>query len=147
MSVMSFSSEISKYEYLFRLNRTIDYIHDHLGEDLNLTRLARVACFSKYHFHRIFRTFLGETVNEYVGRVRLEKAVRMLTLDGEKSILEIVLDCGFLSSQNFAKTFKAHSGVTPTYVRAEYNWDRVKNKLGKGQSLAEGEAPPEYHTR
>ena len=119
------------YAYLFRLNRVIDYIRDHLGEELNLTRLARVACFSKYHFHRIFRTLLGETVNEYARRVRLEKAVRMLTLEVDKSILEIALDCGFSSSRNFAKIFKSHFGVTPTYVRAEYNWGRVKNRLGK----------------
>lgn len=139
---MSFSGEISKYEYLFRLNRTIDYIHNHLGEDLNLTRLARVGCFSKYHFHRIFRTLLGETVNKYVCRVRLEKAVRMLTLDSEKSILDIAMDCGFSSSQNFAKAFKSYFGVTPTYVRVEYNWDSVKSRLGRGESLVERTAPP-----
>jgi AraC family transcriptional regulator len=135
LSLMSFSGEISNYEHLFRLNRAIDYIHDHLGEDLNLARLARIACFSKYHFHRVFRTLIGETVNAYVRRVRLEKAVRMLTLDDDKSILEIALDCGFSSSQNFAKAFKSHFGVTPTYVRAEYNWGRVRNKLGKGEGL------------
>ncbi|EFK05717.1 bacterial transcription activator, effector binding domain protein [delta proteobacterium NaphS2] len=139
MKKCAFSNEISDYEYLFRLNRTIDYIHNHLGEDLNLTSLARIACFSKYHFHRIFSTFLSETVNEYVRRVRLEKAVRMLTLDRDKSVLEIALDCGFSSSQNFAKAFKSHFGVTPTYVRTAYNWGRVKSKLGKGEGLTEKE--------
>ncbi|HIJ68199.1 MAG TPA: AraC family transcriptional regulator [Deltaproteobacteria bacterium] len=126
--------EVLKYEYLFRLNRTLDYIRDNFTEDLTLAKLAKVACFSKYHFHRIFRTLLGETVNRYVRRVRLERAVRMLTLDKDKSIVEIALDCGFSSSQNFAKAFKAHFGVTPTYVRTEYNWDRMKNMLAKAES-------------
>ena len=139
---MSFPGEISNYEYLFRLNRVIDYIHAHLGEDLSVARLADVASFSKYHFHRIFRTFLGETVNEYVRRIRIEKAVRMLTLDHDKSILEIALDCGFSSSQNFSKTFKSYFGVTPSYVRAKYNWDRVKSRLEKGEGLTEEEPPP-----
>ena len=106
--------EVLKYEYLFRLNRTLDYIRDHCAEDLTLAKLAKVACFSKYHFHRIFRTLLGETVNRHVRRVRLEKAVRMLTFDKDKSIIDIALDCGFSSSQNFAKAFKAHFGGCST---------------------------------
>ncbi|MGP7982071.1 MAG: helix-turn-helix domain-containing protein, partial [Syntrophobacteraceae bacterium] len=126
--------EVLKYEYLFRLNRTLDYIRDNCTEDLTLTKLAKVACFSKYHFHRIFRTLLGETVNRYVRRVRLEKAVRMLTFDKDKSIIDIALDCGFSSSQNFAKAFKVHFGVTPTYVRTEYNWGRMKNMLAEAES-------------
>ena len=129
-----FSDEILKYEYLFRLNRTIDYIRDHYAEELNLTKLAEVACFSKFHFHRIFRALIGETVNEFVRRVRLEKAVHMLTLDKYKSIINIALDCGFSSSQNFAKAFRAYFGVTPTFVRAEYNWDSMKSKFGNRES-------------
>ncbi|MGA8130168.1 MAG: GyrI-like domain-containing protein, partial [Syntrophobacteraceae bacterium] len=82
----------------------------------------------------IFRTLLGETVNRYVRRVRLEKAVRMLTFDKDKSIIDIALDCGFSSSQNFAKAFKVHFGVTPTYVRTEYNWGRMKNMLAEAES-------------
>jgi AraC family transcriptional regulator len=133
--------EVSKYEYLFRLNRTLDYIRDHCAEDLTLAKLARVACFSKYHFHRIFRTLLGETVNRHVRRVRLEKAVRMLTFDKDKSIIDIALDCGFSSSQNFAKAFKAHFGVTPTYVRTQYNWGRMKNTLAKAESEDREDVP------
>ena len=127
-------NEVLKYEYLFRLNRTLDYVRDHFAEDLTLAKLAKVACFSKFHFHRIFRTLLGETVNQYVRRVRLEKAARMLTYNKDQSIIDIALDCGFSSSQNFAKAFKAHFGVTPTYVRTEYNWGRMKHILAKAES-------------
>ncbi len=133
--------EVLKYEYLFRLNRTLDYIRDNFTEDLTLAKLAKVACFSKYHFHRIFRTLLGETVNRHVRRVRLERAVRMLTLDKDKSIIDIALDCGFSSSQNFAKAFKAHFGVTPSYVRTEYNWRRMKNMLRKAESEDREDVP------
>jgi len=136
----SSSHEILKYEYLFRLNRAIDYIRDHFAEELNLTKLAEVACFSKYHFHRIFRTLLGETVSDFVRRIRLEKAVGMLTLDKDKSIIDIALDCGFSSPQNFAKAFRAYFGATPTFVRAEYNWDSMRDKFGAG--AGEDEAAP-----
>ncbi len=120
------------------MNRSLDYIRAHFGEELNLSVLAKVACFSKYHFHRLFRALLGETVNEHVRRIRLERAVRMLTLDKDKSIVNIALDCGFSSSQNFAKAFKAHFGVTPTYVRRQFSWDRMKNSLCKAKNDHEG---------
>ncbi|MBW2408556.1 MAG: AraC family transcriptional regulator [Deltaproteobacteria bacterium] len=125
------SDKILKNEYLSRLNRTIDYIHSHSHEDLNLDRLADVACFSKYHFHRIFKAILGETANEYVQRIRLEKALSQLILNKFKSITEIALDCGFSSSQNFARSFKARYGITPTHVRAEYGWDSTLRQMEK----------------
>jgi len=133
------SDKIMKNEYLSRLNRTIDYIRSHSHEDLNLARLAEVACFSKYHFHRIFRAILGETVNEFVQRIRLEKAMGQLILHKFKSITEIALDSGFSSSQNFARSFKAHYGITPSRVRAEYSWDSWLKKMKKikGQYIKE----------
>ncbi len=145
MTLLYNENEVLKYEYLFRLNRTLDYVRDHFAEDLTLARLAKVACFSKFHFHRIFRTVLGETVNQYVRRVRLEKAARMLTHNKDQSIIDIALDCGFSSSQNFAKAFKAHFGVTPTYVRTEYNWGRMKHMLAKAES-EDREAVPSQGT-
>ena len=131
------SDRILKNEYLSRLNRTIDYIHSHSHEELNLDKLAEVACFSKFHFHRIFKAILGETVNEYVQRIRLEKALGQLILSKYKSITEIALDCGFSSSQNFARSFKAQYGITPSRVRAEYGWDRWLDQMEqiKGQDI------------
>jgi AraC family transcriptional regulator len=125
------SDKILKNEYLSRLNRTIDFIHSHSHEDLNLDRLAEVACFSKFHFHRIFKAILGETVNEYVQRIRLEKALSQLILNRFKSITEIALECGFSSSQNFARSFKAQYGITPSRVRAEYGWDSTLKQMEK----------------
>jgi AraC family transcriptional regulator len=115
--------DIRTNEYLIRLNRCIDYIHNHYGDPLNLTRLAEVACFSRFHFHRIFRALIGETVNDFVQRVRLEKATSRLILERDQSITDIALATGFSSSQNFARRFKAYYGVTPSQVRAKYNWN------------------------
>jgi len=112
---------------------------------LNLTKLAEVACFSKFHFHRIFRAMVGETLNDFVQRIRLEKSVQKLTTDFNKSITEIALDCGFSSSQNFAKIFKSHYGMTPSIMRREFNWDdwiiKMRNLKGKNKdNLQPGEA-------
>jgi AraC family transcriptional regulator len=123
------ANKLLKNEYRSRLNRTIDYIQNHYDEDLNLTKLAEVACFSKFHFHRIFRAMVGETLNDFVQRIRLEKSVQMLTTDLNKSITDIALDCGFSCSQNFAKLFKARYGITPSIFRREFNWDDWKTKM------------------
>ena len=123
------TNKLLKNEYRSRLNRTIDYIQNHYDEDLNLTKLAEVACFSKFHFHRIFRVMVGETLNDFVQRIRLEKSVQMLMTDLNKSITDIALDCGFSCSQNFAKIFKAHYGMTPSIFRREYNWNDYTIKM------------------
>ena len=125
------SDDITNNEYVSRLNRTIDYIYSHSHEDLNLAKLSEVACFSKYHFHRIFRAILGETVNEFVQRIRLEKSMGQLMLSKYKSITEIALDSGFSSSQNFARSFKAQYGITPSQARADYYWDSYLKKMQK----------------
>jgi AraC family transcriptional regulator len=118
------ADKLLKNEYRSRLNRTIDYIHNHYDEDLNLTKLAEVACFSKFHFHRIFRAMVGETLNDFVQRIRLEKSVQKLTTDFNKSITEIALDGGFSSSQ-------------PSIMRKEFNWDewiiKMRNLKGKNK--------------
>ncbi|MGA2782770.1 MAG: GyrI-like domain-containing protein [Smithella sp.] len=139
------ADKLLKNEYRSRLNRTIDYIQNHYDEDLNLTKLAEIACFSKFHFHRIFRAMVGETLNDFVQRIRLEKSVQKLTTDLNKSITEIALDCGFSSSQNFAKIFKSHYGITPSIMRKEFNWDdwiiKMRNLKGKNKdTLQPGEA-------
>ena len=137
----SFSDETVRYEYLFRLNRAIDYIQKHYDEDLNLTKLAEIACFSKFHFHRLFRTFVGETLNDFVRRFRLEKAVHKLILEKHKSITDIALDCGFSSSQNFAKAFKSYFGVNSTFIRDKFSWKIIPNKGENRETLQRSMIP------
>jgi len=61
-------------EYVSRINRVIDHIEANLDTDLSLERLAEVAGFSPFHFHRIFRAMMGETLNQFIQRLRIEKA-------------------------------------------------------------------------
>lgn len=104
--------------YLHRINLVINYIRDHLTDDLSLDTLARVACFSPFHFHRIFTTITGETVNQCVNRLRLERAAALLKASPRLSITEAAFACGFTSASSFARAFKKHFGLT---ARA---WDR-----------------------
>jgi AraC family transcriptional regulator len=127
-------NEKLKDEHRFRINRAIDCIQTNYAKRLNLNELARVACFSRFHFHRIFRSMMGETANEFLKRVRLERAASKLILDQDKSITEIALDCGFSSSQSFAKCFKTYYGITPSLHRSEFNWNKISKMMKSPES-------------
>ncbi len=57
--------------YLQRINAVIGYVRENLDGDLSVNRLARIAGFSPFHFHRLFKSITGETLNEIVTRLRL----------------------------------------------------------------------------
>lgn len=106
-----------RQEYVARLNRVVDYIYAHLGDDLSLETLAHVAAFSRFHFHRIFHAMQGETVSQYVQRVRLERAASLLVADSGRSVTQIALECGFSGSDTFARSFRDAFGMTATQWR------------------------------
>ena len=93
-------------EYISRINRVIDYIEKNIDKDLSLEKLAGVAYFSRFHFHRIFRAMVGETLNQFIQRVRVEKAASLLIINPKKSITEIAFECGFSGSATFARAFR-----------------------------------------
>lgn len=101
-------------DYVQRVNRAIDHVLVHLGEPLRLEDVAAVACFSPCHFHRVFRAAIGETLAEFITRVRLERALRMLAHDPRSNLTRVALDCGFGSSSNFSRVFKSRYGVAPS---------------------------------
>jgi AraC family transcriptional regulator len=96
-----------------RINRAIDYVTAHLADPLPLADVARAAGFSSYHFHRIFRGFMDETLASFVKRTRLERAVYLLSHRRGATLTEIALACGFSSSADFSRSFRAHYGVAP----------------------------------
>src|ERR1039457_7285050 len=65
-------------EYERRLHRVLAHIDTHLGEPIDLARLARVANFSVFHLHRIFSAHVGETLGSYLTRRRVEQAAARL---------------------------------------------------------------------
>ena len=110
-------------EYTRRIDRVIDYLRDHLDEPLKLEDLAKVACFSEYHFHRVFGAMTAETLNDFTNRLRLEKAARLLTKTGQ-SATQIALECGFSSSATFSRSFNKAFNTSPTQYRKS---GKVKN--------------------
>jgi AraC family transcriptional regulator len=102
--------------YAERVQRVVDYLAERLDETLDLETLARVACFSPYHFHRIYRGLLGETVNETVRRLRLQRAAIDM-LDRELSIERTARRAGYASQAAFTRAFRAEYGEPPARYR------------------------------
>ncbi len=119
-------------EYVSRINRVIDYIENHYMKAMTLDELADVAGFSRYHFHRIFRAMVGEPLNQFIIRIRVEKAAAMLLNNPKKSITEIAFDCGFSGSAPFARSFKALFNMSATDWRNR-GWPESKNRKTDGK--------------
>jgi AraC family transcriptional regulator len=103
-------------DYHERILRVLTHIQEHLDEALDLEELARVACFSSFHFHRVFAAMTGETIADHVRRLRLERAALELR-SGAKQVIQVALDAGYEAHEAFTRSFKAAYGVAPTELR------------------------------
>ena len=99
--------------YRRRVNRVIDHIKDHLTEPLPIAELARLAHFSPFHFHRIFRSLVGEPLHAFIRRLRLERAVYRIFHGPKVTLTSIALQTGFASSSDFSRAFKQAYGFSP----------------------------------
>jgi len=106
--------------YVSRINAVLDYIENNLSNPMTLEELSNVASFSRFHFHRIFTVFMGETLSQFIWRLRLERAAAILVNQPGKSITEIALDCGFSGSSSFSRSFKSKFQLSPQ------EWKRKK---------------------
>ncbi len=105
-----------KTDYSIKLLPVIRYLEKNFNEPLNLKQVAELACLSPYHFHRIFKAVTGETLNEFIRRLRLEAAANELFYT-KPNITSVALGYGFSSSQSLAKAFKQHFALTPSQIR------------------------------
>lgn len=85
-----------------------------LDSSLRLEDVAQAAGFSPFHFHRVFRAILGETLQQFVKRQRLERALYWMSHTPSRSLTEIALECGFSSSSDFSRSFKQRFEVAPS---------------------------------
>ncbi|MDD9964592.1 MAG: GyrI-like domain-containing protein [Myxococcales bacterium] len=103
--------------YQARITRVLVHIQGHLDEALSLDALAAIACFSPYHFHRVFKAMVGESVKQHVRRLRLERAAYRLRLTDER-ITEIAFAAGYETHESFTRAFRETFGESPSGFRA-----------------------------
>lgn len=104
--------------YESRLRRVSAYIHDHLDEELDMDKLAGIACMSSYHWHRIYRAVHGETLAATVKRLRLHRAAGDI-VRSDLGIGEIARRSGYSNLQSFNRIFKSVYGMPPARYRKE----------------------------
>lgn len=102
-------------DYIDLIQKTIDYIDDNIIEKITVNELAEIAGFSTYHYYRVFNSFVGLPVMEYVTRRKLQYALYQLSNGGK--ILDIALNYGFETHAGFTKAFKKHFGYAPNFYR------------------------------
>ncbi len=100
-----------------RLGRVMDYIYDHLEDDISIDRLAEVAHLSPYHWHRIFTAMRGETVANTVKRLRLQRAAERLA-NSDQPIKDIAARAGYTAIESFTRAFKQAYAKSPADYRA-----------------------------
>lgn len=121
--------KLSKQEYTARINRVMDYIGQNIDKSIDLSVMAEIASFSPYHFHRIFACIVGETPNNFLSRIKLEKAAQLLQ-DNEKMVItDIAFQCGFNNVSSFSRSFKAYFGVNAKEFRQQGKAIFIKNGI------------------
>lgn len=106
-------------EYVKRTLKVMIYIEENIDEDLTLEKLAKLACYSPYHFHRVFKAIVGETVHQYVKRLRIERSASKLRYTSQP-VTEIALDTSYDTPSAFTKAFRQFMGMSPKNYRALY---------------------------
>lgn len=106
----------TKAQYQARIARVIDYIYDHLRDDLDMDKLAEIACLSSWHWHRIYRGMTGETARMTITRIRLHYAAKSLS-DETVSMQDIAHQAGYASVEAFNRSFKREYGMPPGEYR------------------------------
>jgi AraC family transcriptional regulator len=96
--------------------RIVEFIEEHLADDLPLAALASLAQLSPYHFAREFKRSFGVPPHRYHSNRRIERA-RALLANPKASVAEVALEVGFSGSSAFAATFRRATGQTPTDYR------------------------------
>ncbi len=103
-------------EWIERLNNAINYIEEHLTEEVDYNQIAAVACCSTYHFQRMFAYMANVSLSEYIRRRRMTLAAVDLQGADEK-IIDVALKYGYTSPTAFNRAFKNIHGVAPSLVK------------------------------
>lgn len=102
------------------VRKTLDYIENNLKNRIQLEDLSREAYLSKYHYHRLFHKFLGESVNKYISKRRMARAASELEQTNTR-IIDIAFKYQYSSQASFTRAFQSHYGLAPGEYRKQYN--------------------------
>lgn len=105
-------------EWIERLNKAVNYIEEHLAEEISYEALGQIACCSSYHFQRMFGYMAGTSLSEYIRRRKMSRAAADLQ-KGENKIIDIALKYGYESPTSFNRAFQSIHGFPPSQAKAD----------------------------
>lgn len=105
-------------EWIERLNGAINYIEEHLTDEIDYEQLGKIACCSTYHFQRMFTYMAGIPLSEYIRRRKMSLAVVDLQ-GGKTKIIDVSGKYGYSSPTAFNRAFQAVHGIAPSLVKSE----------------------------
>ena len=105
-------------EWVERLNQSMNYIEEHLTDEIDYEQLARIACCSTYHYQRMFTYMAGITLAEYIRRRKMSLAAVDLQ-GGDERIIDIAEKYGYHSPTAFNRAFQSFHGIAPSSVKGE----------------------------
>lgn len=105
-------------EWIERLNKSIEYIEEHITEEISYDELAKIACCSTYHFQRMFTYIAGVSLSLYIRRRKMSLAAVDLQGSNEK-IIDIALKYGYSSPTAFNRAFQSVHGAAPSVLKNE----------------------------
>ena len=105
-------------DWIERLNKAMEYLEEHMTEEISYEKAARIACCSAYHFQRMFAYMANISLSEYIRRRRMSLAAVDLQ-GGDAKIIDVALKYGYSSPTAFNRAFQTIHGIAPSLVRSE----------------------------
>lgn len=104
--------------WLEGFNQVIEYIENHLEDEIDYEKIAQIFGYSVYHVQRLFAMVAGVPFSEYIRNRKLSKAATELQ-GSECKVIDVALKYGYSSPNSFNRAFKVFHGVTPSDVKKE----------------------------
>ncbi len=121
--------------YVERVRKVIDYLKNNPNTDLSLKKIATIAMFSEFHFHRIFKEVTGETLRRYVKRLRMEKAGACLANDHSVVLKELWTQLGYSTASHFSRDFRHFYGCSPSQYQKQQSTTAKTKKSNREHTL------------
>nr|WP_330372840.1 helix-turn-helix domain-containing protein [Lacrimispora celerecrescens] len=103
-------------EWIEGINRSMNYIEEHLTENIDYEQLGKIACCSVYHYQRMFAYMANVPLSEYIRRRRMSLAAVDLQ-NGNNKIIDVALKYGYQSPTAFNRAFQSIHGIAPSRIK------------------------------
>jgi len=113
-----------------KLAKALLFMDQNLATKMTAAQISQYACISEFHFQRLFRAYLGETVSQYILHRRLELAAKEIVDDKSQRITDIAISSGFETHSAFSRAFKKQFTISPS----EFRKTPKKAKLGSDKT-------------